>query len=167
MAQVQNPLLQKLQQATEAKVPEQLKGAYKGIIAAGEKVMYSPQSHKMMMQQMSQGDPADAAGEGIAKLLAILLHEMKGALNMKAAIPAMTHLLCDALDFMEQAGKCKVDNDLLATAVKEMGSSILQILGATPDKMQGMMAKGKTMQKPEVTVPSQEPAGLINQAQGA
>lgn len=157
--EIKNALLKQAADAIQAKVPPELVPTFKRIVLAGEKVMYSPQTHDMMIQQMkSNPDPAEAAGEGIAKLFGILFKESKGTLNMKAAIPAMTVLLCDALDFMEEAGKVKVDNTLLAAATKEMGSSLMQIMGVTPEKLQTMLSKqGGTPQ----------PAGIVAGAQGA
>jgi hypothetical protein len=161
-----NPILQKAEQANTAKVQPELIPTFKKIVLAGEKLMYSPQTHKMMLQQMqSNPNPAEAAGEGIAKLFAILLRESKGTLNMKAAIPAMTVLLCEALGFMEDAGKAQVTDQLLADATREMGSALLQVLGVTPSKLQSMMANGKQMMP---SAPSERPpAGIIASAQGA
>lgn len=138
-----HPMLVQIEQQTEAKVPADLKPTFDRIIAAGQKVMYSPQSHKMMLDQMSKGEPADAAGEGVAKLFGILMHESKNTLNMKAAIPAMNMLLCEALDFMAQAGKVEITPELIAAAMQEMSSSIMQVLGVTPDKLKEMAAKGQ------------------------
>ena len=162
--QTKNPMLAQIEQQTEAKVPADLKPTFERIVAAGQKVMYSPQTHKMMTDQMAQGEPAHAAGEGIAKLFGILMHESKGTLNMKAAIPAMTSLLCEALDFMEQAGKVQITPDVIAKATQEMASSIMQMLGVTPEKLQGMMGKGQTAQPAQQ--PSQ-PAQMPGIIQGA
>lgn len=158
-----NPILQKAAQAIEAKVPAEMRPTMQRIVLAGEKVMYSPQTHKMMIQQMnSNPNPAEAAGEGIAKLFAILLRESKGTLNMKAAIPAMTLLLCEALGFMEEAGKVKVSEQLVAEATREMGSALLQIIGVTPEKLQSMIAS-----KGQPAPGAAQPAGIVTQAQGA
>jgi hypothetical protein len=151
-----NPTLQKMMQAVQAKVNPALANTVQKIVAAGEKVMYSPQTHDMMLQQIkSNPDPAVAVGEGIAKLFAILRKESKGTLNMKAAIPAMNILMCEALDFMEQAGVVQVTPELLASASKEMGSALLQVLGVTPEKMQAITSK----QPGQAT----QPPGMINQ----
>lgn len=160
---VKNPILQKATQAIEAKVPPELRNTYQRIILAGEKVMYSPQTHQMMLKQMkSNPNPAEAAGEGIAKLFAILLKESKGTLNMKAAIPAMTVLLCEALGFMEEAGMVQVTDQLLADATREMGSAVLQVMGITPDKLRTMMAQ----RGGQPGAPAQ-PGGIVAAAQGA
>lgn len=154
---IDNPILQQAIQAVEAKVPADLRRTYDRIILAGEKFMFSEQTRQMLMNQMkSSQNPAEAAGEGIAKLFAILLRESKGTLSMPAAIPAMTTLLCEALDFMEEIGYVQVTEDLLARATEEMGSALLQILGVTPDKVQSMLASQTGGNK----------AGIVNGAQG-
>jgi hypothetical protein len=159
--QHRNPLLQQTVQQIQAKVPPDLMPTFQRIVLAGEKVMYAPQTHAMMVNQL-KGNPnqAEAVGEGIAKLFAILLHESKGTLNMKAAMPAMVVLLCDALDFMEQTMGVKVTPQLLAAATKEMGSALLQVMGVTPDKLNQMMAKVQQQQAPA------QPGGIVSSATG-
>lgn len=162
--ETKNPLLQQAMQDIEAKVSPDMLRTFKKIVLAGEKVMYSPQTHQMMLKQMqSNPNPAEAAGEGIAKLFAILLRESKGTLNMKAAIPAMTVLLCEALAFMEEAGKVQVTPEILSAATQEMGSSLMQVLGVTPEKLQAMLAKQRAGQAPG----AQPAGGLMTTPQGA
>lgn len=145
-----NPLLQQVVAQVEAQVPPELRNTYERIFLAGQKVMYSPETREMMMRQFqSKQNIAEAAGEGIAKLFAILIAESKGTLNMKAAIPAMTALLCDGLDFLEGVGEIQVDESVLAEATSEMGSAILQVLGVTPEKMQGLLAQSGQAQQPQ------------------
>lgn len=151
---INNPLLQQAVQAVESKVDPALRNSYDRIVLAGEKFMFSDQTRKMLMNQLkSTQNPAEAAGEGIAKLFVILMRESKGTLNMKVAIFAMTTLLCVALDFMEEAGYVKVTTEVLARATEEMGSAILQIQGATPDKIAGMVQQRGA-----------QPQGLVNNA---
>lgn len=157
-----NQLLQQTVTAIEAKVPQELRATFQRVVLAGEKVMYSPQSHDMMIKQLKSSDnPAEAAGEGVAKLFAILLNQSKGTLNMRAAIPAMTVLLCDVLDFMEKSMGVQVTPQLLAAATKEMGSSLLQIMGVTPEKLNQAMSKAGGMQaaQPDQGIVSAAAAG--------
>lgn len=144
-----NPLLQKTEEAIAAKVPANLKNAFQRIITAGLKVMYDPKTNDMMAKQLKeQGDPAEIAGAGVAKLLGMLMNQSKGTMPMNAAIPAATVLLCEGLDFMEQAKVVKVDNEVLSRAMQSMSSTFLQMLGVTPEKFQQMLAKAQAGQKP-------------------
>ena len=62
-----NPLLQKTEAATEAKVPPKYKGACQRIVAAGLRVMYSEQTHDMMVKELQKPqDPSINIGEGVA-----------------------------------------------------------------------------------------------------
>lgn len=156
-----NPLLQKTEQQTEAKVLPKFKGAFDRIISAGLKVMYSPETHDMMVSQLGEQNPPEInVGEGVAKLMGILWHEGKGTLPMQAFIPASLILLCEGMDFAEKAGKIQVTPDTLAAATKELMSSLMQILGITPEKIQAAKAQAQ---------PAQQAArkGIIGAAMGA
>jgi hypothetical protein len=172
-----DPLLTKVEAAIKAKVPANLQNAFQRIITAGMQVMYSPQTQKLMQRQMNQqGNPADVAGDGVAKLLGILYKQSKNTLPIKAGIPAAQILLCEALDFMEKAGKIKITNDLIAQATKSMLGAILQMFGVTPQKLQAMAQAKQTGQQPAQAsaqpAPAMPPAalpqgGIINSAMGA
>jgi hypothetical protein len=157
-----NPLLQKAEQAAQSKIPAQFQNAFQRIVTAGLKVMYSPQTHEMMVQEMNKPQPIEAsAAEGVAKLMGILWHEGKGTLPMQAMIPAAVVLLCEGLDFAEKAGKAKVTPQILAEATKQCMSDLMQILGITPQKIQAAAAQAKQSQ------PAAPARGLIGNAMGA
>ena len=89
---------------------------------------------------------------------------------MKAAIPAATILLCEALDFMEKAGKVQVNPNTLAQAMQALASSLLQLFGVTPDKLQGALqqAQGQqATQQPQQATPSAPVGGILSNAAGA
>lgn len=161
-----NPLLQKTEQQVQAKVDPALQNAFQRIVTAGLKVMYSQKSHDMMVSELkAHGDPAEIAGNGVAKLLGLLMSQSKGTMPMKAGIPAGTVLLCEGLDFMEQAGLVKVDQNVLAKAMQAMSSSFLQLLGVTPDKMGQMIAQARQQQAAPKAAPPKRPAGIVAAAQ--
>ena len=81
-----NPLLTKTEAAINAKVPPQLAPLMQRIVAAGEKVMYSPSTHDMMLKAISgPGDKGQIAGTAVSKLIALLFTQMHGKLDMRAA----------------------------------------------------------------------------------
>jgi hypothetical protein len=126
-----------------AKVDPKFKSSFDKIIIAGQKVMYSPQTQKMVKSQLqADKDPAVVAGDGIAKLYMILMHESQNTINVKAAIPASTVLLCDALDFMESIGMVKITPDLIAKSTKVCTAGVMKVLGITPE----MIAQAKQSQ---------------------
>ena len=173
-----NKLLMKAEAAIEAKVKPAQKNAFQRIVLAGLKVLYADKARKMVASEIKGGgDVAHAVGNGVAKLLGVLLSQSKGTMPMDAAIPAGSLLVCEALDFVEQAGVIKVDAAVLDAATQTMGASFLQLLGVTPEKLQGMMDKARTAKQQPAQEPQrpQQPAqmpaqaasgGLVAQAQG-
>ena len=161
-----NPLLKQTEEAIQAKVPKNMQEAFQRIVLAGSKVMYSKESQNLIADELkSDGDPAEIAGTGVAKLLGLLMAHSKGTMPMQAAIPAITVLLCEALDFMEQAGKVKVDADLLARATQDMASAVMQMMGLTPDKLSSIMQKSG--QTPQTSPAPNTPTGIVAAGQGA
>lgn len=158
-----NPLLQKTEAATEAKVPPKYKGAFQRIVAAGLKVMYSEQTHDMMVKELQKPqDPSINIGEGVAKLMGILWSQGKGTLPMQAMIPATTILMCEAIDFAEKAGKFTATPESVAAVTKETMSDLMQLLGVTPQKIQ--QAKQSTQPAQPVNA---KPGLIASQMKGA
>ena len=166
-----NPLLSKMEAGVLDKLDPKQQHAFDKIVKAGVKVMYSEKMHPMLVNQLkTPGDPAAIAGEGVAKLLGILMNQSKGTMPMKAGIPAAAVLLCEALDMLEELGKVKVTKDTLAKAVQSLSSSLLQLMGVTPEKLSGLMAKAqaqKAQQKPAPKPASPTPPPAPPAPQGA
>lgn len=161
-----NPLLVKTEQAVRAKVPPAQMKAFEKIIAAGAKVMYSEGMHKLILQQFQSNDnPAEAAGEGAAKLMGILINQSKGTMPMEAGMPASDVILLEILDMLDELGKLKVDKNTLAEAAQAKASALMQLFGITPQKLDEMMAKAKPQEQarpePQPAQPQQQPRGLI------
>ena len=160
-----NPLLAKAEQAIQAKVPPQLMPMVQRIVMAGQKVMYDPKTHAMMIKALSApGDKAAIAGQSSSKLLGLLYTEAHGGITVQAAIPAGVILLCEGLDFMEKSRMIAVTQAVLADAMKNMMTSTLQMFGVTPQKL-AQMRQGQPGVAPAAQ--PQRPAGIIAGAQGA
>lgn len=166
LGKTQNQLLQSVEQAVNQKVPPEKRNAVARIVTAGEKVMYSEQTRKMLQNQLNQpGDPTEVAGEGIAKLIALLFKESRGTMPMDAGMMAAQILLCEGLDFLEQAGRIKVDADVVANATKAMFAYLLQLFGVNQDKLGQLMQAGASAngQQPPA---AEKPAGIVASARG-
>ena len=149
-----NPLLVKTEQAVKAKVPPAQMKAFEKIVAAGVKVMYSESMHKLILQQFQSDDnPAQAAGEGAAKLMGIMINQSKGTMPMEAGLPASDVILLEILDMLEELGKLKIDNKTLDEAAQSKASALMQLFGITPQKLDEMMAKAKPQEQQQ---PAQE-----------
>lgn len=135
---IKNQLLQQAEAAIRAKA-KNIKGLDK-VVQAGLGTIFSPGGAKLFKEQVTKpGDIVENAAEGAAKLMGHLFEQSKGTMPMDAMVPGGQIVLLNGLDFLEEAGKIKVDNDVVARATKAYSSYILQLLGVTPEKMNQMI----------------------------
>jgi hypothetical protein len=168
-----NPLIQKAQAGFMAKVPQQYQQAVQKAVTAGKLVMYDKQKGlQMFMQQMQSGINPENIGAGVAKLIGILFNKSNKTMPMQVAIPAASLLLCEGLQFLEDAGKVKVDADFLAECMKAMGSAVLQVFGVSPQKLQQIVGSAQGGQPAQPAQPPQgamppapPPGGIVTGAQ--
>lgn len=160
-----NPILTKIEQATLAKVnPPPLQKAVVKMVDMGKHILYSPESRKLVMSQLNApGELTHKIGEGVAKLLGMIIHASQGTLPPKVGVPAASILLCEVLDMVEKSGKAQITNDFVAKCMNEMGSSVMQLYGATPEKVQAMFSKAQAQGK--LPKGAQQPS-LVQSAQG-
>jgi hypothetical protein len=162
-----NPLLEKTRAAILDKSQPQLRKPIEKTVEAGKKVMYDEKTRDMAVQQLSAGSDPESIGSAVAKLAAILFNQAKGAMPMQVLIPASTVLLCEALQFLEDAGSVQVTPDFLAECTMAMTSAVLQAFGATPEQIQGYIDKAKGGQGAPAQPAAQPSGGIVAGAQGA
>ncbi len=145
--------------------PKGLIQAIEKVTEAGRKILYSPKTRDMVMQELqSEGDVEDVIGSGVAKLTGLVFNEYKKTLPMEVLMPVSMMLLLEVLDFLEQAGKIKVTNEMLAETTQTTASAMLQLLGITPEMLEEAMSQsGQTAQGAQTQVQS----GLIGSEMGA
>lgn len=153
-----NPILLKMEKSRHGKSPTAPDAGIPQDHHGGTKVMYSENMHKMIVDQLkSPGNPADTAGEGVAKLMGILITQSKGTMPMQALQPSCCCVAVrEAPDMMEQLGKVKVTNDVLAQAVQTMSSGILRLFGVTLQRLDQMMTEAQA--KKQAAQPPAQPA---------
>ena len=161
-----NQLLANTKSAILKKADPRLVPAIDKTVTAGQKVMYADSTRQMLKAQLGKGNDPETIGAGIAKLAGILYNQSKKQLPPQILIPASTVLLCEGLQFLEDAGTVKVDANFLAECTKAMGSALAQLFGATPDKLQGMVNQAQSQQPAQGAQPA-PPAGIVAGAQGA
>ncbi len=145
-----NPILQKTQDAVMQKADQRLAPVINKLADAGKKVMYSEKTQELTFEALGDGKDPAVIGAAVAKLIGIIYNQSKNTAPMQALIPAAVVLLCEGLDFLEQAGAVEVTPDFLAQCTMEMGSNVAQLFGVTPDRLQGMVNKsGKAAQAPQ------------------
>lgn len=172
-----NEILEKTKAAVLQKADPRLVPVINKLVAAGQKVMYGEKSRGMMIKELGDGRDPEKIGAGVAKLVAILFNESKKTAPMQALIPAAVLLMCEGLNFLEEAGTVQVTNEFLSECTMAMGSNVAQMFGATPDKLQGFVDQGKSGQgaapgaapgappPAAVALPTPAPTGILAGAQ--
>ena len=148
MLKTTNPLLQQTEQAIMQKIDPKLQMQLQRTVTAGLQIMYGSKDNLIAKQLGKSSDYAHNVGEGAAKLVGILYQQSKKTMPPSIAVPAATIFMCEGLDFLEKAGKVKVNPDLLSEATQDMGAAVMQLFGVSPDKMQSMMAQAQQRQQP-------------------
>jgi hypothetical protein len=104
------------------------------IVLAGKKVMFSQQSHKLMLDQLQgPGTMGQKLGQGVAGLMALLWQESKRSVPPQLLIPAGMVLVAVAADFLKQAGQDITDQDI-AQGIEAMVSALFHAAGVDPEK---------------------------------
>jgi hypothetical protein len=122
------------------KMPPELQEAYDRVVIAGMKVMFSDESHKMMLQFMDEEGPADEKlGKGIAGLMLILFKESNETIPPQVIIPAAVQLLMRAADFAKKSGMEDITNEDVAGGIELMIAIILEKFGVDPSQFKQML----------------------------
>ena len=122
------------------KMPPELQEAYDRVVIAGMKVMFSDESHKMMLQFMDEEGPADEKlGKGIAGLMLILFKESNETIPPQVIIPAGVQLLIKAAEFAKQSGMGEISNKDVAGGIELMIAIIMEKFGVDPSQFKQML----------------------------
>jgi hypothetical protein len=121
-------------------MPPELQEAYDRVVIAGMKVMFSKESHKLMLDELQKEGPiAQKLGMGIAGLMLLLFKESNETIPPQVIIPAGVNLLSRAADFIRKSGIDSITNADIGNAMELMISTILQKFGVSPDQMEQML----------------------------
>lgn len=122
------------------KMPPDLQKAYDRVVIAGMKVMFSSESHRVMLAEIQKPGPlGDRLGKGIAGLMLMLFKESNKTMPPAVMIPAGVKLLMEAVDFLRKSGLEKPTNADIGSGVQLMITTILEKFGVAPDKMAQML----------------------------
>ena len=105
------------------------------IVIAGMKVMFSPQSHQLVLKSL--GGPAPMAqklGQAIAGLMGLLMKESQNSLPGNLLVPAGMVLLAHAADFLNKSGQPISDQDIGA-AMQTFVRAVMGAVGLDPQKV--------------------------------
>jgi hypothetical protein len=122
------------------KMPPELQEAYERVVIAGMKVMFSKESHKLMLDELQKEGPmGQKLGTGIAGLMLLLVKESNGTLPPEVIVPAGINLLTRAADFIRKSKIEKITNGDIGEAMEVFISTILEKFGVDPAKMADML----------------------------
>lgn len=156
-----NQLLEQTKSSILAKAEANIRPVIEKVVAAGQKAIYSPEMREMTLKQLGDGQDPELIGAGVAKLAGILYNQSKNTIPMQALIPSAMILLCEGLQFLEDGGAREIDADFLANCTQAMTSNLLQLLGVSPEKLDGMI------NQPGSSTAPAKPTGIVAGAQGA
>jgi hypothetical protein len=122
------------------KMPPELQEAYERVVIAGMKVMFSKESHKLMLDEFQKEGPlGQKLGTGIAGLMLLLVKESNGTIPPEVIIPAGINLLTRAADFIRKSEIEKITNGDIGDAMEVFISTILEKFGVSPEQMTQML----------------------------
>ena len=122
------------------KMPPEFQEAYERVVIAGMKVMFSKESHKLMLDELQKEGPiGQKLGMGIAGLMLLLFKESNQTMPPQVIIPAGVELLMQAADFIRNTKMEKITNADIGEAMEVMISTILQKFGVDPEQMGEML----------------------------
>ena len=121
-------------------MPPELQEAYERVVIAGMKVMFSKESHKLMLDELQKEGPlGQKLGMGIAGLMLMLFKESNETIPPAVIIPAGINLITRAADFIRKSKLEKITNADIGDAMEVMITTILQKFGVGPEQMAQML----------------------------
>lgn len=122
------------------KMPPELQEAYERVVIAGMKVMFSKDTHRIMLKEMQKEGPmADRLGKGVAGLMLLLFKESNQTMPPQVIIPAGIELMMQAVDFMRKTGMDKITNKDIGGAMQVLMNTIFEKFGVDPNRFEQMV----------------------------
>jgi hypothetical protein len=134
------------------KMPPELQEAYERVVVAGMKVMFSKESHQMMLKEIqAKGKVSEKLGKGIAGLMLLLFKESNETMPPQVIIPAGVELLAQAADFLRKSNVQEVTNTDIGDAIEVFITIILDKFGADSKQIMAMVNQysGENIPSPE------------------
>jgi hypothetical protein len=128
-----NPVLMKVRQRVESKLPPQLQDGVQRIVVAGMKILYdrSTQSavQKIYDAIAKGGFQPQAIATGMVNLLGMIAQGSKGKMPVHAAYPAGVILLTYVLDDLAQTRGLTITDQLVKDIGKHMAQLFVKAFG--------------------------------------
>lgn len=105
------------------------------IVLAGMKVMFSKETHQMLLDEIQGDKPMkDKLAEGIAKLMILLFQQSNKTMPTDLIIPAGGILMARAVEFLVRTGEAVTEDDF-AEGMSQMVKIILKQAGASDEQI--------------------------------
>jgi hypothetical protein len=139
-------------------IPPEQKDAVDRVVAAGQKVMYSPDMREQLLEEVKRDAPIpQKLAEGVVGLLLTLDKQSNGGIPVAALFPAAMELLGEAAETLGAAGQ-KVTQEDYNQAAQMMFVLLGRKLGASDEQImqgaeQAMGGQGAAPAEPDQAEP--------------
>jgi hypothetical protein len=157
---------------SKMKLPGKLKAQLDAVVMAGLKIMFSEQTHQLMLKTLDGPGPIEQKlGLGVAGLIALLFQQSQHSIPPQLFVPAGILLMAHAVQWLDKAGQ-PVTPEQFGAATQIMVHAILQQAKVDPAELQ---AKAQAMRQGGAPAASAQqpppdaggaPPGLIQGQQG-
>ncbi len=152
-----DPILTKVKEGVESKLPPDLQQGVQQVVVAGMKLLYDPSTHGQVQRiydALAQGGfQPTAIATGMVNLLGMIAKGSKGKMPVQAAFPAGVILLVYVLDDLSHRG-LKVTSDLVKEIAKQMKPLFTKAFGLD----QGQPSPAAPPSSPPATPAPTQPA---------
>lgn len=147
--------------------PPELQDPVERIVAAGAKLMYSPEMRQELQQAVSAEGPVDQKlADNVVGLMLTLDQKSQGGLPVAALFPAGLGLLGEAAQVLQAAGQQVTQEDFNNAAVrmyvvmgKKLGGTDDQIMQGVQQAMGGAAPAGQQPEAEDAGEPGEQPEG--------
>ena len=145
--------------------PPEMQSSIDRIRQVGRSIMFSPDTHELVLKayrDMPSGNEPDRLAKSIAALISMIHEKSKGPFPADAAIPASIVLLMDLIDFMDESGELKADDQLIGEATQELTGYMMEKMKIGPDEIKAAQ-EGRDPAPQPTAAPEQpqQPQGLM------
>lgn len=171
-SKLKDQTLNQIETGVEAKIPQQYQKMYQSIIVSAMDLAFNQKTHGQMMKGLqSSPDIYKNVSLICAGMLGTIYEQVKPDPNqfLPAAVPASINLMCQLLDFAQQAGMVKITPDQVAKCTNDTAQAVLRKFGVDGAKVR--QAVDSNAQGQDTAVPADQaqaaPAGAQAPIQGA
>lgn len=107
-------------------IPANLQAIYNKAVLSGMRIMFDPQSHQMMQQQLDGPGPlAKKLSDGIIQLMYMLWTQSNKTLPPQIIVPVALTLTLKAYDFLQQSHDPQATKQALGDATEQVVQGII------------------------------------------